>query len=97
MKHVKTYSKYDTVNENLKKPIYKTVIRVEILSDDEIGVDGMSLSDIGYEIDEGGWSGRIETVVENQKLSGKNAVKAIEKQGSDPSFFGMDDAGNELD
>ena len=57
----------------------------------------MSLGDIGYEIDEGNWSGQIETMIDNQKLSGKNAVKCVKKQGSDPEFFQMDDDGNELD
>lgn len=75
-----------------KKVIYKTIIRYEILSEEPIP-DVVSLSDIAYEVEEGGWSGRFLTSDFNRQLLGKVAVNAVKRQGSDPSFFFMDENG----
>ena len=97
-KHLKTFESYSKVTENTiqTKPIFRSIIQVELLSDSPIP-DGLDLNDINYEITEGGWSGSLETKIDNEKLYGKEAVDAIERQGSDTEFFGMDKNGNELD
>lgn len=77
------------------KKIYKTVIQVEILSDEPY-IPG-SLSDIDFDTTEGDCSRKITTVSEKEVLTGKEAVDAIKDQGSDPEFFAMDDEGNELE
>lgn len=80
----------------MKKPIYRTVIRYEILSDEPI--ESLSLETIAEQCTDGSWSGRFldeETV--NEELKGEVAVKAIKEQGSDPSFFFIDELGNEIE
>jgi len=94
-KHLKTFEKFNKVNENIQKPIFRSIIQIEIISDAPIP-DGMSLDDINYQITEGDYSGKIETTIDNQKLYGKTAVNAIINQGSDTDFFGIDDEGNEI-
>lgn len=79
----------------MKKTIYKTVIEVEILSEDPIP-DGISLSEVA----EQGYDGDFSVVAETKSskpIRGKKAVEAIINQGSDPEFFGMDRDGNEIE
>ena len=75
-----------------KKVIYKTIIRYEILSEEPIP-DVISLDEIANETENGSWSGRFLTSYFNKQLVGKAAVNAVKIQGSDPSFFFMDDRG----
>lgn len=79
-----------------KKKIYRTVIQIEILSDEPF-TEGQNLNDIEYEITEGHCSGNIETKVSNEILEGKPAADSVRAQGSDPEFFRMDIEGNELE
>ena len=79
----------------MKKKIYKTVISFTILSDTPYSIN--SLSGIAEDCDTGDCiGGNFITTVENKELSGKRAVEEIEKLGSDPSFFQMDDSGNDF-
>ena len=82
-----------------KKTIYRTVIKLEILSDEPISDErsSMSLAGIVEECETGSFSGSHDFTIVNQKVSGKKAVSLIQNQGSDPEFFGMDDDGNEID
>ena len=76
------------------RKFYKTKITVEVLSDEPY--DFNSLQRTSYDIDEGGCSGEIR-VVKSEVLNGKQAAKALDKQGSAPEFFGIDDKGNDID
>jgi hypothetical protein len=80
-----------------KKPIYKHVITVEVLTDEPTDLSAMTLSGIAEEITDGGWSGIMTVDQGNIKLVGKKAVEAVKAQGSDPEFFRLDNKGNELD
>jgi hypothetical protein len=79
-----------------KKTIYKTVIMLEVLSEEPIP-DGMTLGDIDRECEEGMYTGRNETTVFNKPVKGKRAAEAVKRQGSDPSFLNMDENGNEIE
>jgi hypothetical protein len=80
----------------MKKPIYRTVIRYEILSEEPI--ENLSLERIAEECNDGSWSGAfLDEEIVNEELTGEEAVKKIKEQGSDPSFFFMDDEGNSMD
>jgi hypothetical protein len=79
----------------MARKFYRTVIQVEILSEDKIDTDGMSLAQIGYEIVEGDWSGRV-TTVSAETLDGPAMAKALQAQDSDPEFFFLDELGNEF-
>jgi hypothetical protein len=78
-----------------KKKLYKTVIKVEILSEEPYE-DGKSLDDINYDITQGHCSGVVKAA-SSTTLVGKKAARETIKQGSDPEFFMMDDKGNELE
>ena len=81
----------------MKKPIYRTVIRYEILSEEPIKMIP-DLGTIDENCNEGSWSGLfLSEEVINEELTGEDAVKKIKSQGSDPSFFFMDDEGNSID
>ncbi|HLO91585.1 MAG TPA: hypothetical protein VK172_10520 [Lentimicrobium sp.] len=78
-----------------KKTIFRSVITLEVLSDEPIP-DDISLSSIANECDNGSYSGITDYKVINQPVSGKRAVKLIHAQGSDPEFFMMDENGNDI-
>lgn len=76
----------------MKKQLHKTVITVEVLSEDAF--DFNDLSDINYHITEGDCSGKY-FIAEQTIIEGKEAADAVMEQGSDPEFFGMDEDGND--
>lgn len=78
-----------------KKTLYKTVFTVEVLSEEPLP-DGMTLTSIDEEITEGHSSGAFKET-KSVTISGKEAVEAVKAQGSDPSFFQMDEEGNEIE
>ena len=78
-----------------KKKFYRTVIQMEILSEQPIR--DASMSDIAYQTDEGDWSGKNTTVIQDDEITGPQAAVYLSLQGSDPEFFGLDAEGNELD
>ena len=80
----------------MKKKIYKSVLRVEILSEEPLD-DCMSLTDIDYETTEGYCSGHLDWESHNAEVIGREAVNEMQKHGSDVEFFQMDEDGNEID
>lgn len=80
----------------MAKKIYRTVFQFEVLSEEPI--ESMSLNDIAEATTDGHMSGRfLENSVNNQELTGLEAARAIEEQGSDTEFFGLDANGEELE
>jgi len=77
-----------------QKKLYKTIIQVEVLSEEKLDVN--NLSDLHYAITEGSCSG-IWNAKKPTILKGKDAVKATKAQGSDPEFFFMDNEGNSME
>ena len=77
-----------------QKKIYKTIITIEVLSEEPIPSD-MQVEDVIYEGNEGDYSIFVSEG-KPKELIGYDAVKAIHKQGSDTDFFGMDEEGNEI-
>ena len=66
---------------------YKTVISLEILSEEP--VENCSLSDIDYEITHGQWSGAYK-VLSVEKLTKDQVQNELKAQKSDPDFFYYD-------
>ena len=79
-----------------QKKLYKSVLKVEIISEDPLP-DCLSLRTIDYETTNGEWSGAQEWESHNAEIVGKEAVTSVENQGSCPSFFQMDEDGNEIE
>lgn len=80
----------------MKKKLFKTVIEIEVLSSEPME-DKLSLDDVIYECDEGSFSGVHNFKSKNISLVGEAAVIEVRKQGTDLSFFEIDDDGNECD
>ena len=78
-----------------KRKFYKTVLQVEVLSEDT-PINCENLDQVGYAITEGDCSGVVRTV-STVKMTGAQAAKALQEQGSDPEFFGLDSEGNEVE
>lgn len=76
------------------RKFYKTIIKIEILSEERIP-DDMTLEEIGRETIEGGYSGRTLETKESE-LNGKQAATALIKQSSSPEFFRIDEKGNDI-
>ena len=76
----------------MDRKFYKTVFKVEVLSEDTPAGD-LELSEVAHEIIYGECSGvtSVESVTE---LTPKQAAEALIEQGSDPGFFMLDDEGN---
>lgn len=80
---------------NKKKTIYRSVITLEVLSDEPIQ-DGMTLGDIIEEGDSGGFSIQHAYKVQNTQVVGIKAARLVKAQGSDTEFFGMNDDGDDI-
>lgn len=77
------------------RKFYKTPIVVTVLSEEPIP-DTMSLEEISREAMEGDYS--FEWIRGKEKvLNGKQAARALRKQASEPSFFRLTSAGDDLE
>ena len=77
-----------------KKKYYRTIIQIEVLSEDPYGYE--SLSQTAYDIEEGECSGDVK-VLKTEAISGKEMAEALTAQGSDPEFFQLDEEGNPIE
>lgn len=81
----------------MKKKLYKTIIQVEILSEEPISDDFChNLSRVSYEITSGDMSGLISTIASNIEVEGEGAVRECNIHGTSTDFFMMDEDGNEF-
>lgn len=69
---------------NKKTGVYKTVVTIEVLSDQPLNNE--SLENISQQTMTGDWS-KIMNQSESVELSKDEVITECEKQGSDPSFF----------
>lgn len=74
---------------------YRTLITLEILTDDGPLPPHIRLADIEYQTTEGGWSGRWE-IIKSEELSGPEMARALLDQGSEPEFFQLSENGRSL-
>ena len=74
------------------KKFYKTTIPIVILSEGPLEYDG--LDDLHYLIDSGPCVGQMGEP-DQEILDGKAAADALYELGSDPSFFDLDEYGND--
>ncbi len=76
-----------------ERKFFKKVIQIVVLSqEDEPFQD---LDDVCYAITEGSSSGGPMTVLSSEEIDGKQAADELKKHGSDPSFFELDEDGND--
>lgn len=80
----------------MKKKLYKSVIIVEVLSEEPIE-SSQSLADIVSEGDTGSYSIMSYDKINNKEIKGIRAVREMKLHGSDVEFFGMDSKGNEIE
>lgn len=78
----------------MTRKFYKTVIKVEVLSEEPFDYD--NLSDIHNQITDGDCSGEY-TTTKITILTAKQAASTLIRQGSDPEFFQLDRNGNDLE
>jgi len=80
----------ETPSEDAKEgeTFYRTVLTVEVLSEDEISLHGWSLADIEREFTDGHFSGTVN-VDAFQKVSAEDMEVLLMKQGTVPEFFGL--------
>ena len=79
-----------------KKKLYKSVLKVIIISDEPYP-DSVNLDHVKYDITDGHCSGILEWDTLNAEVVGAEAVKEMHEQGSDVEFFQMDEEGNDLE
>lgn len=72
---------------------HRTVITVEILSEEPVNTD--NLQHVYEEITNGEWSGKVETTLQ-EEVDGATMAKLLQEQGSDPEFFCLDENGDSL-
>ena len=70
----------------LEHKFYKTVLQVEILSEDAPVGDDVNLQEIYYGVTKGEWSG-IVNVIFQEELTPEQMASALMEQGSDSEFF----------
>lgn len=76
-----------------QRKFYRTKVCVEILTEDTPWTSDY-LDVINYEITEGCASGLV-AVGDSEELTAAEMVAALDIQGSDPGFFGLDDDGKD--
>jgi hypothetical protein len=74
---------------------YRTVIQLEVLSEGALDYC-FSLEQLSREIEDGEFSGQLETV-SSKEVSGKKMAKLLLKQGIDTELFMLDEEGNDID
>lgn len=83
---------------NKEKVLYRTIIKVEIISESPVDENFChDLSAIGYEIERGDMTGLVEPEKVNEELVGKAAADAVIRVGTSTDFFFMDEEGNEIE
>ena len=78
-----------------KKKLYYKRIIVELLSENPIP-DSMTIADLEHEYNEGEYIGCTETK-KDVVVTGRKAAKMVMAMGSDPTFFQMNEFGNEIE
>lgn len=76
-----------------QRKFYHTKITVEILSEEPY--TGNELADVAHDIIWGGCSGQI-TNISSETINGKQCADLLLQQASEPSFFQLDDEGNDV-
>ncbi|MBR8189053.1 hypothetical protein KDW82_08275 [Burkholderia vietnamiensis] len=71
-------------------PVRKTVIQFTVLHDDGLDLSSISLRDVAYECDEGGYVGGGLAVVFTEALTRQQIDTEAAKIGADGSFFDID-------
>lgn len=77
-----------------QRKFYRTVIQVEILSEEPY--DNDNLSEIADDVTVGNCSGKTEIIEFGTEIGAKRAVKLLKAQGSDPEFFQLDNEGRDI-
>lgn len=70
------------------RPIYKTVLRVTVYSEDGSPLEGCSLADMGEAIDIGDDIGEVETVSRETITDPAQLHRELLAIGNDGTFFG---------
>jgi hypothetical protein len=78
--------------EEAPKKYWRTEFKVVVISEDE-PVDNMELAAVAFEIQDGDCSGEV-TVEGVDELTPVEAAQALIAQGSDPTFFGLNEDGS---
>lgn len=92
---IDAYPFYVVINvTDMGRVFYKRVISFEILSEEPI--EDMTLSETEYEVVDGHMSGMFLDSVDTV-LIGSEMARALSRQGTDPSFFSIDEHGNDID
>jgi len=78
-----------------KRNFYKTVIQVEVLCE-ESPFEWDDLNSVAYAINSGECSGSVREISTN-RLTGAEAAKALQAQGSGTEFFRLDADGNDVE
>jgi len=78
-----------------ERKFYRRVFHIEVLSEEPIPGE-VDLTEIHYNITEGHCSGRI-ACDEQEEMDGKKAADLLIDQGSDPEFFNLDEAGDDVE
>jgi len=78
-----------------KRQFHKTIIKVTVLSEEPY--DNTDVDQLAHDITDGDCSGEVQ-IVSSKVLTGRQAAKALQTQGSDPDFFGLtEDGGDDED
>jgi hypothetical protein len=77
-----------------ERRFHRTVVQVEVLSEAPLGA--VELDTLHHMITEGDCSGHVKIVLE-EELDGKQAAEALLNQASDPSFFRLNQAEEDIE
>lgn len=78
-----------------KRVFYRTVIKVEVLSDEPFNYYD-DLASVSRQIDEN-CSGKITDEVDNEEVDGPTMARLLMEQGSGPGFFGLTEEGGDIE
>lgn len=77
------------------RTFYVTVVQVTILSEQPYDPH-KDLDEIYQDITTGDANGDTTTILSNDQVNVPTAARMLTDSGSDPEFFGLDDAGNDI-
>lgn len=79
--------------EPSERVFYRSVIEIEVLSENPYPIEDMDLSSIVYDLEEGTCNGNVQVVMSSVPIDAAEAVRRLMDSGSDPEFFGLTEDG----
>jgi hypothetical protein len=79
------------------RTFYRTVLEVEVYSEEPYPLSDKELAEIDYDITDGDCNGSVKAIVVNEESDAYTTAQALMASGSDTTFFGLTEDGEDVE